>query len=678
MARSLQELSGPDPVPVRVMRDLDSVLIFALLATIAPLPAQRDVGEVRELPAHVRQGGVPASLAEWRAFESHLRATHDKVRAALVGLGGGSGVVVEGGFVLTAGHVIGAPGRRVTMSFDDGRSVQGTTLGVNHRTDTGLVRLDDAEGLPCCAMGSLAEVEAGDWCFMLGHPGGRRPAGAPLRLGRVLRPDAARFVVTDCTMSGGDSGGPLFDLEGRVIGIHSRIAQDLADNLHVPIDAFRREWDSLLASELVGTADRRGNARTELPARLRAFGLRVSAAIPPVVDAVLAATPAAEAGFQVGDVIVEIDGRRLDVESANVARARSGSVTRVVVRRGEADVPLVLEAEPLEVGLRSARGRGGELPHGARNHREVLESFLPLSDALRNHVVAVFVGESRVALGTIVRADGRVLTKASELRDGELRCELADGTRVPARRLAIDPATDLALLAIEAQDLVPVAWDTRAPEVGRVLVSIGTESAPLSIGVVSLPVHEPASGGAAARGGRPTERPGELGLVFLHDEDDARVFVVRDGSAAQRAGCLANDVVREIDGVVMGSREAVIEALRSKHAGQPVTLRVLRGTDELSIEAILGERRNAAEGRQPRNPQEFLFGPLSAVRSGFPEVLVHDTVLTPAQCGGPIAGLDGHLHGINVARAGRVESVALSAKCVVEAISRLEVAARGR
>lgn len=650
------------------MRDPASFLLVFALAVATPATAQDATA--------ARDGDVPASLGEWRALESRLQATLAKVRPAVVSLGGGSGVVVEGGYVLTAGHVIGEPGRTVTMTFDDGRRVQGTTLGVNHRSDTGLVRIDGDDALPSCTMGSLDDVAAGDWCFMLGHPGGRRPAGAPLRFGRVLRPDADRFVVTDCTMSGGDSGGPLFDLDGKVIGIHSRIAVDLADNLHVPIDAFRREWDNLLASELVGAPNRRGGGA--YPAgQLRAVGLRVNGdAMPPLVTGVDADTPAAKAGFRTGDVIVEIDGRRFDGgEGANQApqRGRGSRTMNVVVKRGDESIALTVEAERdlVEPGLRSGRGPSTALPRSARNHGEVLASFQPASAALRAHVVGVWIGDARVALGTVVRADGRVLTKASELRDGELRCELADGTRVAAKRIATDEATDLALLAVEATDLVPVAWDTRAPDVGRVLISIGETDAVLSLGVASLPVHQPPS-----RNGTGESVPGELGLLFLDDDDEARVLLVRNGSAAQRAGLESNDVVRAIDDVVMGSREAVIEAMRGKHAGQPIAVRVLRDGAELVIEATLGERRSSRNG--PRNPQEPLWGPLSAVRSGFPEVLVHDSVLAPAQCGGPLATVDGHVLGINVARAGRVESIALPAKQVVAALARLEAKARSR
>lgn len=650
------------------MREPVSLLLIVALAIATTASSQETTV--------ARPAVVPASLDEWRALETRLQATLAKVRPAVVSLGGGSGVVVEGGYVLTAGHVIGEPGRTVTMTFDDGRRVQGTTLGVNHRSDTGLVRIEGETALPSCAMGSLDDVAAGDWCFMLGHPGGRRPAGAPLRFGRVLRPDADRFVVTDCTMSGGDSGGPLFDLDGKVIGIHSRIAVDLADNLHVPIDAFRREWDSLLASELVGAPNRRGGGAN--PAgQLRAVGLRVDGEVmPPLVTGVDADTPAAKAGFRTGDVVVEIDGRRFDGgESANQApqRGRGARAMNVVVKRGDESIALTVEPERglVEAGLRSGRGPGTALPRSARNHAEVLASFQPASAALRAHVVGVLIGDARVALGTVVRADGRVLTKASELRDGELRCELADGTRVAAKRIATDETTDLALLAIEAVDLVPVAWDTRAPDVGRVLISIGETDAVLSLGVASLPVHEP-----PARNGRGASVPGELGLVFLAEDDEARVLLVRAGSAAQRAGLESNDVVRAIDDVVMGSREAVIDALRDKHLGQPIAVRVQRDGAELVIEATLGERRSSRTG--PRNPQEPLWGPLSGVRSGFPEVLVHDTVLAPSQCGGPLATVDGRVLGINVARAGRVESIALPAKQVVAALARLEAKARTR
>src|SRR5438067_853762 len=80
------------------------------------------------------------------------------------------------------------------------------------------------------------DVKNGDWCVCVGHPGGYKEGRTPVvRVGRVLAHND-NHLQSDCTMVGGDSGGPLFDLDGKVIGINSRIGLTIASNIHVPVD----------------------------------------------------------------------------------------------------------------------------------------------------------------------------------------------------------------------------------------------------------------------------------------------------------------------------------------------------------------------------------------------------------------------------------------------------------
>src|ERR1043166_8191567 len=106
---------------------------------------------------------------------------------------------------------------------------------------------------PFLEMGKSADLKVGQWVIAIGHPDGVRANRGPVvRVGRILV--ASQFVLqTDCTLVGGDSGGPLFDMEGRVIGIHSRIGgAKIIENMHVPIDTYREEWDRLAAGEEYG------------------------------------------------------------------------------------------------------------------------------------------------------------------------------------------------------------------------------------------------------------------------------------------------------------------------------------------------------------------------------------------------------------------------------------------
>jgi serine protease Do len=167
-----------------------------------------------------------------------------------IGNSAGSGVIVsEDGLVMTAGHVVGKPGQDVTFFFHDGKTAKGKTLGMFVTADAGMMKITDAGKYPFVELGTSADLKSGTWCVALGHPLGYQPGRPPVvRVGRVLRIREA-VIQTDCTLVGGDSGGPLFDLQGRVIGIHSRIAGPTDVNLHVPVDIFRENWDRLLKGD---------------------------------------------------------------------------------------------------------------------------------------------------------------------------------------------------------------------------------------------------------------------------------------------------------------------------------------------------------------------------------------------------------------------------------------------
>src|SRR5262249_32003214 len=154
---------------------------------------------------------------------------------------------------------------------------------------------------PFAEMGKSADLKKGQWCITTGHPGGYKKGRAPVvRLGRVLKADD-RVVSTDCTLVGGDSGGPLFDLDGKVIGIHSRIAEDITANMHVPVDTYRDTWDLLVKSEAWG-----GFLGPSLGLKLDLTAKEC------IVTEVTDDSPAARAGLKPGDVLLKFDDQKLN------------------------------------------------------------------------------------------------------------------------------------------------------------------------------------------------------------------------------------------------------------------------------------------------------------------------------------------------------------------------------
>jgi len=252
----------------------------------------------------------PESISDLKAFESHLKQLLPRLQAATVAVriheAHGSGVMVSAsGLVMTAGHVSGKPGRQVEVTLPDGSSVFGHTLGRNRNLDSGLIQIDGGRtDWPYCALETKVDgkssTKLGDWCIVLGHPGGYlKGRAAPVRLGRVILL-GQRLMQTDCELVGGDSGGPLFNMQGDVIGINSRIGQPLEFNFHVPTGVYQKEWDKLVRSE-----DLKGDsgALLGLSGQPDPAGLKVTK--------VYADEPASRAGIQVGDVIVTFESHRV-------------------------------------------------------------------------------------------------------------------------------------------------------------------------------------------------------------------------------------------------------------------------------------------------------------------------------------------------------------------------------
>jgi serine protease Do len=280
---------------------------FAVLEDEAP-----DVPELEEiapddpnLPAVFRKR-VPESVDDLRAIQDHVRTLADKLAECTVsiqiGPAQGSGVIVTSdGFILTAAHVSGKPGRRVdAIVLRNGRSVTGTTYGRDDTLDAGLIKINQGGDWPHADMAPPTSIEFGEWCVATGHPGGYHDGRPPvIRLGRVLFA-TRRVIQSDCELVGGDSGGPLFDMQGRVIGINSRIGEEHQLNFHVPIGAYTAVWDRLKNSE---SFQSHSGALLGISGKPHTSGLEVTTVHP--------GDPAEDAGVQVGDILVTFGARKV-------------------------------------------------------------------------------------------------------------------------------------------------------------------------------------------------------------------------------------------------------------------------------------------------------------------------------------------------------------------------------
>ena len=310
--------------------------------------SESDLDEVLQKPA-------PESISDLRAIETQLKKITKTIRRSTVGVrigrAQGSGVIIsKDGYVLTAAHVTGSPGKRAVLTLSDGRKLEAVTLGQNRYLDAALLKITETGDWPVAEMGEMKQVSIGTWCVAVGHPGGFDENRTPvLRLGRVIelgrtKRKNASWIRTDCTLVGGDSGGPLFDLQGRVIGINSRIGISTNRNYHIPISAYQqKDWNRLVASEVWGR-------QTAVPMTiLGVLGLDHEKGAE--VTEAPQGLPAAKAGLRKGDIITGIDGKRVkdfDFLAAYIQSQNPGDiVTLDIFRDGKTEkISVTLAKQP--------------------------------------------------------------------------------------------------------------------------------------------------------------------------------------------------------------------------------------------------------------------------------------------------------------------------------------------
>ncbi len=303
-----------------------------------------DTSETR-LSSLLNGEATPTGLEDMRAIQSHqqdlIKSVLATTVAVQVGAAQGSGVIISpDGFVLTAAHVSGEPGKTARLVLHDGTSITGTTLGVFRTLDAGLIKINQPRRQRLwehSAMGDSTQVKPGQWCLVLGHPGGFQPDRPPVaRMGRVLSVNDNSTITTDCTLIGGDSGGPLFGMDGKVIGVNSRIGNPLTVNLHVPINTFRDEWDRLARSDSWG----------HTPGREPFIGVQGEPeSNDPIIHRVFPGTPAAEAGLLPGDRVLRFAGRPVtDFTTLQeyVSDEEPKNRVTIVIKRGERSLELQL------------------------------------------------------------------------------------------------------------------------------------------------------------------------------------------------------------------------------------------------------------------------------------------------------------------------------------------------
>jgi len=256
----------------------------------------------------------------------------------------GSGFIIsEDGFVVTNHHVV-ADAVEITVHLTDRREFAATVIGLDEPSDLALLKID-AQGLPTVQMGDSDRVRVGDWVLAIGSPFGLEfsaAAGIVSAKGRSMRGASQynymSFIQTDVAINQGNSGGPLFNLDGEVIGINSQILSSTGTSAGISFSI-----PSNVALNVIGQLRESGAVqRGLLGVQIKdvdfalAESFQLERPYGAFVDVVSPGSPAEDAGIQIEDIILEYNGQEID-GSADlpffVGQDRPGTTSEVLVYR---------------------------------------------------------------------------------------------------------------------------------------------------------------------------------------------------------------------------------------------------------------------------------------------------------------------------------------------------------
>ena len=586
------------------------------------------------------------------ALQKKIYSTIEDVTPAVVSislrgrrqLGGFSGVIVsKDGHVLSAGHAV-RPGGKYEVLLPDGRSFNAVGKGSNGVADCALLQItSDFEDLPYAQMGESKSLVKNQPCLSISYPSGQRAKLAPVvRFGHLVRDGGGtKMLQSTALMEPGDSGGPLFDLDGRVIGIHSRITEGMEQNFEVPIDTFKKFWNELNREKRF-THSGPSTPTLGFPGSDAKTGVTVGRIQPDSL--------AEKHGIKAGDVIESVYG--VETTSMRALRkamvaARDDEAKEIIVKilREEEQIELKIPFEVVddsapEVKLPEYEDKEFPKPTGMEQLAKLPEEFSDLESELDDACVDISStrteGDKELSIiGTRIKSTQFIISKNSMVGDkptvGETELEV----------VSRDEENDLVLLKTPDKNAAGVdinLQDDAAPKTGSFLITPDSDGAGL-VSVVS----------SKSFASKKNKRAGFLGVrpADYKDKGGAVLEMVVNGGAAKRAGLKVGDIVTKLNDTEITDQAEMREFLTKVTPGATVVATITRDDEEMEKTIELGEFTSGHSADRVAK---------SARRDGFTKVILHDADLKPADCGSPVFDLKGNFVGLNIARNSRVRS----------------------
>jgi putative serine protease PepD len=335
---------------------LAGALVGALVAGgLVSVLDDNDSTPVRSNGSLTSPATSPTQTARQPIVPNDISSLLDAVRPAVVRIdvgdvrsgsaATGTGFIIDSsGVIVTNAHVV-AGEDKVTVVLADGQQLAGTVVGEDDVDDLAVVKVDDGANLPTVELGDSDQVRVGDPVVAIGNAlGMSEGSGATVTTGiisgldRIVRVENETLfdaIQTDAAINPGNSGGPLLDMNGRVIGINSAIASpDTSNNVGfaISIDSAKQIIDDLREGKTPQIAFLGVSTETVTPDLASDVGADSGA----VVIDVTSGSAAGKAGLQEGDVIVELDGKKItsfEQVASTVRKHQPGDTIKVVVVR---------------------------------------------------------------------------------------------------------------------------------------------------------------------------------------------------------------------------------------------------------------------------------------------------------------------------------------------------------
>ncbi len=278
----------------------------------------------------------------------------------------GSGFIVSAdGYVVTNNHVI-ADAEQIEIELRSGEKLPATIVGTDKRTDIAVLKIESDTPLPFVTFGNSDEMRVGDWVLAIGNPLGQGfsvSAGIVSARGRTLSGSYDDFIQTDAAINRGNSGGPLFNMKGEVVGVNTAILSPSGGSIGIGFSMA-----SNVVSPVVDQLEKYGETRRGW------LGVRIQTVTEDIANALdgfgaprgalvtdVPAGPAADGGIKAGDVILRFDGQ--EVASTRelvrlVAQTPVGSTVRVVVFRDGGTKTLLVTLGRLEEAMLTSSTEG--------------------------------------------------------------------------------------------------------------------------------------------------------------------------------------------------------------------------------------------------------------------------------------------------------------------------------